>query len=207
MNLGKQITSRRSLVDKGNRAMFVSVITASIALSVSIVLFRTFSDQRAYNSRVIEAKEKARNTLIKNEKAAKKLSQDFVELEKNPLANSKLALNALPTKYDFPAVAASIEKIVLDGGYKLESFRGSDSVKDVQESSSPEPKEISFQVEISGNYEAIKKFTDDLLRSIRPFRIDKMEISGVDNKMKANYKITTYYQPPVVLEFPTKVVK
>jgi Tfp pilus assembly protein PilO len=160
-----------------------------------------------YLARVIAGKQLARDNLKKNESAINKLSTNFVELEKNPLANSKLALNALPTKYDFPAVAASIEKIILDGGYKLESFRGEDSQLSSAESSSPVPQEISFQVEISGNYESIKKFTDDLLRSIRPFRINKMEVSGVDNKMTASYKVTTYYQRPVVLEFPTKVVK
>ena len=150
MNLGKQITTRRSLVNKGNRAMFISVIMASVVLSASIVLFRSFSSQRAYNSRVISGKKSASDNLKKNEAAAKKLSDGFIELEKNPLANSKLALNALPTKYDFPAVAASIEKIILDGGYKLESFRGADNTATEADSSSPTPKEISFQVEISG---------------------------------------------------------
>jgi Tfp pilus assembly protein PilO len=207
MNISSKIVSRRSLVDKGTKAVFVATIVASVVLSFSIVMFRTFSEQRAYNSKVIAGKEKARDNLLVNEKAAKKLSLDFIELEKNPLANSKLALNALPTKYDFPAVAASVEKIIIDGGYKLESFRGEDIIENSQDSSSPKPKEIAFQVEISGNYESIKKFTDDMLRSIRPFKITKMEVSGVDNKMTANYKITTYYQNPVVLEFPTKVVK
>ncbi len=200
-------SSKRSLISKVNSTVLFAAGLTAVIVSVAIVTCRALVSQRAYQDRVITKKQLARDTLVSNVADAAKLEESFNALEKNVTVNSRTILNALPSKYDVPALGSSIEKIVSEGGYKLESFTGEDTAEVTQNSNDPEAAEIPFTVEISGNYDAIKRFTNDLQRSIRPFKILTLTVTGQDNNLRASYKIVTYYQPAKNLEFKTEVVK
>lgn len=200
--------TKRSLISKANSTVLFAAGITAVVVSVSIVISRSLINQRAYQDKVITAKEKARDTLLANVNDSSKLEDAYNALDKNPTANSRAILDALPSKYDVPALGTSMEKITSEGGYKLEAFSGEDSADATQNSSDPKPGEIPFSVEISGTYDKVKQFTYDLQRSIRPFHILSLDVtSSQDNTLRAVYKLKTYYQPAKNLQFNTKVVK
>ncbi len=199
--------SKRSLISKANTTVLFAAGLTAVIVSVSIVTCRALISQRAYQDRVIAKKQTAKDNLANNIQDAAKLEDSFNALEKNVTVNSKTILNALPSKYDIPALGTSIEKIATDGGYKLESFTSEDTSDVSKDSNDPKPVEIPFTVEISGNYDQIKRFTNDLQRSIRPFKILSLSVTGQDAALHATFKVVTYYQPAKNLEFKTEVVK
>jgi Tfp pilus assembly protein PilO len=124
--------------------------------------------------------------------------------------NSKIVLDALPSKYDFPALATSLEKILTDGGYKIESIIGTDDEANqnlMEESPDPQPVEMPFEITAGGSYPAIQKLINDFERSIRPFNVTSLELSGTDDNMRIDMQAKTYYQPEKTLEIKTKVVR
>ncbi len=142
-----------------------------------------------------------------NVNIANQLNSSYQTLEAGTVVNSRVVLNALPNKYDFPAIATSIEKIASDGGYKLVRFSGEDSVDAVTDSKNPEPVEVPFTVEIEGSYDTVKKFANDLQRSIRPFVVTGLDITGSQKNVRAVFSVSTYYQPAKNLTFEEKDIR
>ena len=124
--------------------------------------------------------------------------------------NSKIVLDALPSEYDFPALATSLEKILTEGGYNIESIAGTDnelSLNSGSGSQSPVPVEIPFSISVSGTYDKIKNLPVDLERSIRPIYISSMQVSGSASNAKLIIDAKTFYQPGKTLELRYKEIK
>ncbi len=203
----KKSYDKRVLIQQANAHIFITLVVSSIIVSASLVIGKILWDQRGYQSRVIAAQETARNQLDTNLTNAEELQNSFVALEASDI-DSQLILDALPSKYDFPAVATSVEKIVTGTGGSLASFAGTDASTDaVGTSATPEPVEIPFSVSIEGTYGDVQSFVRSLERSIRPFRIDSMRMSGSDNVMTADLQISTFYQPSTNLDISKGVIQ
>jgi hypothetical protein len=124
--------------------------------------------------------------------------------------NAKLVLDALPSKYDFPALTTSLEKVIIAQNLKILGISGTDQEADQaanQISPDPQPISMPFQVEVTGSYGSIQSLVNVFLHSIRPFQIQTLELSGDESSMTATINAQTFYQPEKSLEIKQEVVR
>jgi hypothetical protein len=92
----------------------------------------------------------------------------------------------------------------------MENLTGSDdevSQGAAPATSNPQPVEIPFEVEASGDFNGTLKAVGALERSIRPIQIQKMQLRGDQSELKLNITAKTFYQPSKALTINKKVVK
>jgi hypothetical protein len=203
------------MVDKANTTIVILIAAASFVVVFCLIASRALFSQASYQNRIINEKQKAVKTLRDNLSASASLVDSFNTFNQSPSllgntdTNSKIVLDALPSKYDFPALASSLEKILFEGGYKIDGISGTDEEVTQTKDASPNPQaiEIPFGIAATANYAAAQKLIVDFERSIRPFRISSIELSGSDQSIRLNIKAKTYFQPEKSLSITEKVVK
>jgi hypothetical protein len=125
--------------------------------------------------------------------------------------NAKIVLDALPSTYDFPALATSLEKLIEDAnGLTISSISGTDDETTQTAntaSNSPQPVPMPFQISVTGNYGAVQSLISEFEHSIRPFQIQSITIAGDQTNLTTSLTAQTYYQPAKLLNIGTKVVK
>lgn len=222
----KGITGKRALIDKANSTVVVITSVAAFITVFSLVATKTLVGQAAYQNRVLKAKHTAVTQLKSDITASDELKnsyQAFVSTGQNAIGgnpdgtgaqdgnNAKIILDALPSSYDFPALATSLEKIITGtNGLTITSITGTDDEVNQstnQSSGTPQPVPMPFQVSVTGNYQAIQGLIGVFEHSIRPFQIQTMDLSGDQNNLSLTLTAQTYYQPAKSLNITTKVVK
>ena len=197
---------KRQAISKAKSTVLATVVVASIIISFAIVAMNFLWNLRGYNTRVLGQKQQAKETLMQNVTNAETLKQQFEIFEQGDI-KSQDVLDALPSKYDFAAVITSIDVLAKRSGMSLDGFVGVDESDDAPQAQvDPQPIEISFVVTVVGRYDDLKKFVDNLDRSIRPMKVNSILISGNDNNIKAEISITTYYQPQADINVEKKKV-
>jgi Tfp pilus assembly protein PilO len=210
-----QLSIKHIAVDKANTKVIVMASVATAVLVFTIFACMALIDKIAYQNKVIDLRKEANAQLEANIENIEKLNASFIAFDSTPESaigtsdkNSKIVLDALPSKYDFPALTTSMEYIVSGAGTALTALTGTDQETSAEQSSkSPKPIEIPLEVGVSGNYESIQKLIKDLERSIRPFKVKSIKLSGEDTNMTMNVTLVTYYQPSTELGIEEKVVK
>ncbi len=222
----QQISTKKVAISKAN-AQTVAFVAAACFISIfCLFASKAVWDHNMYKSKVISAKEKARDTLKKNVQAYDSLKESYNTFDSKEInaingnkngsgdndgSNSKIILDALPSQYDFPALTSSIEKIMADRGIAISSITGTDDqVNQQKNTSSSDPKtvEIPFTFTISNaNYGSVQTLVSALQQSIRPISIDTINIAGGGNNMTVTVTAHTYFQPAKNLNVSTKVVK
>ena len=219
-------STKRLQIDKANATMVVATAVSVFVVIFSLFASRALWSQSAYQSRVISKKEKARDQLKKNiDVTSSKLVtayKSFVGSTQNVLGgnpggqgdndgdNAKIILDALPSKYDFPALATSLEKLLAQNGLKTTSITGTDDELNQQkQSDNPDPQAVTipFEIAVTGSYANVQTLTSVFERSIRPFQISTLSFSGTDSDLNMAVKAQTYYQPEKSLTIRTEVVK
>ncbi len=207
MRVSNGIFGKRQAIEQARSSVFIAMVLASIVFSFALVTIKFLWDLGAYNRRVINQKNAAKSALEQNVASVDNLQSGFAKLEAGKV-NSQTVLDALPSKYDFPALATSIEALTIRSGLTLESFNGEDlTATAVDAEPQPAPVEMPFSISVKGPYKQVKEFIDILNRSIRPMRIDSINMGGNDENMKVELDITTFYQPAVDLNLQTRVVR
>ncbi len=220
-----KFSTRRLMIIKSN-SQIIFMISAATAITVfSLVASRALTNQMAYQGRVIDEKSKALSQIKNNVASVNKLITAYNELQgstKNVISgnrdgigdrdgdNIKIILDALPSKYDFPALTASIEKMfAYPQAPKLESITGlDDEINQLKTSvDSSAPVAIPFQLTFSGKYASIQELLASLQLSIRPISVNSIDISGSESDMKIILTAQTYYQPEKIRNIKTKVIK
>lgn len=217
--------TKRSLINKANSTIVIATAVAAFVLVFTLVAGKSLSGQVGYQNKVIDAKKKALHQLQTDLQARDSLEdsyKDFINEDPNVLAgstkgtgdrdgdNAKLVLDALPSKYDFPALTTSLEKVITGQNLKILGISGTDQEADqADQQISPDPKPVPmpFQVQVSGSYGSIQSLVEVFQRSIRPFQIQNMEISGDESSMTATINAQTFYQPEKSLEIKQEVVR
>lgn len=225
--MATQVSTKKETIDKSN-----SFIVGAIALTCFIVIFsivagRALLLQRAYQARVIAKKELARNTLQDNAKSVEALKTQYQTFVTNPTNviggisqgtgdhdgdNAKIILDALPSKYDFPALATSFDKIMSNKGFEFKGITGKDDELNQSkkgESITPTPTIVAF--DLSAQFTAISKVNDMLSileNSIRPMKVKTIAIqAGQGSAVSVSVKGETYYQASKKLGVTEEVVK
>jgi hypothetical protein len=215
---------KRTLISKANTQIVVVTSVACFIVIFSIVASTTLIGQLKYQNRVIDAKKSALTQLKTDIQAIGSLEQSyntFVGASQNIIGgsstgtgprdgdNAKIVLDSLPGKYDFPALATSLESLLTSQGVTIESINGTDdsASQQNQASSDPTPQPMPFQISVSGSYAALQNVESSFEASIRPIQVQTMMISGDQTQLTLSITAQTYYQPDKNLNITTEVVK
>lgn len=199
--------SKRQLIEKSSTTIVLSTALAAIILSFSVVMMNFMWSLSGHYNRVVSEKSKASKILEQNVDNIEQLQANFTIFEAGDV-KSTTVLDALPSKYDFPALATTVESLVADTGLTMNSFGGSDiETQAIQSQTVPSPVELNFTLTVTGNYKNIQKLVDHLDRTIRPMKITRFELRGSDESMRATMSIITYYQPATNLEVETRTIE
>lgn len=219
------LSTKRLQIDKANLTIIIVTSVAAFLTVFSLVACRSLLSQRSYQSKVIAKKEVAKKQLENNIKSSEKLVASykaFVSTPDNVIGgsstgqgdrdgdNAKIILDALPSKYDFPALATSLEKLVTERNYKIVSITGTDdelTQLTAVETSTPEPVEMPFVINVQGNYDSMQSLVEVFERSIRPFYVTKLSLNGSDSAITLGITAKTFYQPEKSLSIKNEVVK
>ena len=217
--------TKRALIGKANSTIVIATAIAAFVVVFCAVASKALISQASYQNRVISAKKKALSTLQSDLNARDSLVSSyktFVDTPQNVLGgnpegtggqdgdNAKIVLDSLPAQYDFPALATSLDILIQSQGLTILGISGTDdevSQTANQLSADPQPIAMPFQIQVGGSYESIRGLVNVFERSIRPFQILKVEISGNEGSMTAIIDAQTYYQPEKSLNIKTEVVK
>ena len=221
-----QISTRRIAISKSNAQVLAALSVAAFITIFSLVASKTIYSQNQYQGKVVEAKEKALNQLEDNLDAFEQLQKSynaFNRPDKNVIggnkvgqgdkdgSNSKLILDALPSQYDFPALASSLEKLLIDKKLKVGALTGTDDELTQQTNiSSESPQEVPMPFGFSvnnSNYTAIQDLVETMQRSIRPLAIDTLNVSGDQNDLTLTVTGHSYFQPGRSVNITEKVIK
>ena len=220
-----QLSTKRLAIDKANTTLMLFLAIAVFITVFCLVASKALLDQRAYQSLVISKKKVALKQLEDNIKAVDELSesyQKFASADPNILGgsptadtdnggeNSRIILDALPSKYDFPALTSSIEKVLGSNGFNISSLAGIDeeTTRAAEASAGvPTPIEMPFSVEVSTDSLAnSRKYLQLFERSIRPMQIQTLTIKGETNSLQINVTVKTFFQPEKKLDIKTEPV-
>ncbi|CAN5385976.1 hypothetical protein BH09PAT4_BH09PAT4_08230 [soil metagenome] len=217
-------TGKRLLISKANSRIVAITSGAAFIVVFCLMASYTLVGQLNYQNRVIGAKKKALTQLKQDIDSTADLVtkyKAFVSTPENAIGgdpagagpqdgdNAKIVLDALPSKYDFPSLATSLEKILKDQGVRIESISGSDDevAQTNSASSTPQPVEVPFELSVSGKYANIQKVVKAFENSIRPIQIQTIQVTGNEGEMTLRIVAKTYYQPEKTLNIRTEVVK
>lgn len=219
--------SKRQLIAKANKAFFLWVVIASVAVSVTLVVGQFLVRDALFNNKVLGEKYSTESTLKQNIEVADELKQEVQKLVgDNNLAavkakpednNLKVVLDALPTTNEPLALGSSLQAVVLaKSGVVIEVLNTTDdstfSVAPGQEEAvaveeANEPAEIPFVFTVSGNVEQVKNALSDIERTIRPMKVTLVTFEGNDTQLKATVEAVAFYQAPKSLDLKKKQVR
>lgn len=201
-------------IDKVNTRILVASATTVAIVVFCLVAGYSLIKQMNYQNKVIglrgdaskqlEANIASTETLVKSYEAFEGANESIIG---TPDKNSVIVLDALPSKYDFPALATSLDELIVGAGAKVTSITGTDNEATAeQDSIIPQPIEIPFEFNAAGSLSVLQQLVKDMERSIRPFQMTSLAISGDSNNLHMDVSAKTYYQPEKRLDIQQSVV-
>lgn len=221
----KNFSTKKIAIDKAYGTMMLAVGISAFIVVFSLVASKSLYSQMRYQNKVSSQKEKALKTLKSNLQTADQLTTSYKEfagattnvLGGNPAGdadrdgdNPRIILDALPSKYDFPALTTSIEKLLKDNNFSLTNMTGSDDeiAQSAQQSSeNPQPIDMPFSVEVTASSQQGKSLMELFERSIRPMQIQKITVGNQSGQFKITITGKTYFQPEKNLNVRSEVVR
>lgn len=220
---------KRLQIDKARSRTTAVVAVATVITVFCLISTKALIAQAAYQRRVVNAKQAADKQLEANVVAARALVAHYNQVFEgsNPTNviggkndkssgavppngdNARIILDALPSKYDFPALITSVSKVLATAGIVGASISGSDQSATTSNLATTDPKPIPIQLSVSGSssYANISRVIADFERSIRPFDVTSLSLSGGQGSMTFSLTMTTYYQPPKSLDLTTREIQ
>lgn len=247
-----RMSTNRLKIDKANSIMVIAVGTASFLVTFSLISVKSLSSRHAYQDKVKIAQEDSLHKLKQNIKSVDEIKQkynEFVDRQENIISGSKtglgprdgdnarIILDALPSKYDYPALASTIEKILDDRAYVVKSITGTDDElqqngsdtsgkpeNDVDtsaflttesKSTSDESKSalsqdaipMPFSMAAKGSYDNIVNVLKDFRLSIRPLCVQSLQIKAEEKGVELSIQGKSYYQRQRVLNISEEVMQ
>lgn len=217
MDAKREVVSKRLQISKANMFIVVVVSIASFVSVFALTASKALYDQQRYQDKVITIKEEAKRTLDDNLKARDTLVEQYQSFALQGVNiiggyidgqndrdgdNPQLILDSLPSKYDYPALITSIEKMLSSvEGITIKGISGvDDSLQQSDEGSSePTAVEVPFSIDVQGKKVATEEVLSRLQRSIRPMHISAVSISGNEESLNTSLTSKSYYQPEKVL--------
>lgn len=207
-------STKKLQLDKTNTTI-VLVISVAMFLSVfSLFACRALLAKRAYQAKIIGKQEVALKQLQDNLASMEKLTASYVAFAAQPTNviggslkgtglndgdNAKIILDALPSKYDFPAITTSFDAIFRSLNLTSTSITGTDdeiNQEGDKSSAKPEPVEIPLQFSATGSSANVVNLMGVLERSIKPYAFTQMTLTAADGgNMTLAGSLKTFYLP------------
>lgn len=204
----KQPVSRREQIKKAGGVVFIVAAFSAVIVMFCAISMKFLWEKKSYNDRVIGAKTKARDDIETNLSSLAKLSEQFPQLESSASTNSKTILHALPPTYDYAALASSIDYLASISGVSSNTSIGEDiSASAINSAPISSPVELPLSLQVSGSYDSVKQYINNLERSIRPIHIKSVTYSGSNKTLDATITAVTYYQPSRSLDVEKKEIQ
>jgi len=224
MSAKTEISSKHAAIDKNNTRIVVATAVASALAVFALVGGHSMISRMAYQRRVAKQQNAAIaqlkddlssiNTLVNQYKIFSTANPNMLGVSSDGTtgdqgSNGRIVLDGLPSQYDFPALASSIEKILAGRGLQPTGLGGKDNGTTGTQTASPnpQPQSIRFNFSVATDYQTSKNLVADFERSIRPFKVITIGLSGTNSKLSLNVTMDTYYQPIKTLNISTKEVK
>lgn len=218
------VSTKRTLINKANSTILAVVGVTCFVIVFCLVAGHVLFSQLLYQNRIISAKKTALAQLKTDARATSSLVssyQTFIGNGTNVLGgsltgtgsqdgdNGKIVLDALPSKYDFPALTSSLEKLLSGQKVTIQSISGTDEElsQPASGSTSPTPVAMPFQITVSGSYANIQNVVKTLEKSIRPIQVQTLTFSGSDQSLTMTLSAQTYYQPEKTFSIGQEVIK
>lgn len=213
------------LIEKSNTTIVVVTSVAAFIVVFALVASWSLFGQFMYQNKVISVNHTALDKLNKDIESTKSLEASynaFISTPTNTIGgnptgtgpqdgdNAKIILDALPSKYDYPALITSLENVLTGQSVQIQSISGTDDAVAQAanlSSSNPTPQTMPFQVVVTGNYAAIQNVVTAFEHSIRPFQVQTMELSGDQNQLTLTINAQTYWQPAKNLDISSEVIR
>jgi hypothetical protein len=221
----KKVSVKHLQIDKSQSTMLAVIVAATVLTIFGLVATKSLVSKGLYQRRALHARRVVASTLKSNYSSAQTLFTQykiFADQDPNMLGgsasgsgnldgdNPRIVLDALPSTYDAPALASSIEKVLTGRGVTINSLTITDDPSTNSDVAQAQPvaKAVKFSFEGTSNYAGSSALLQDFERSIRPFDLNTLEINGSDNALKLTVGMTTYFQPAKSLDLTaTKAVK
>ena len=223
--MAQKVSVKHLQIDNTQSRMLAIVAVAVVISVFSLAGIKAMVVKGAYQRRVIHARKQVSDQLKSNLQQAKMLVDQYkVFADQNPNilggnatldgnqngANQQIVLDALPSKYDAPALASSVEKLLQGESVTIRAIDVKDDPSSNPDTAvaAPASSIITFSFQGSTNYSGGRQAIQDFERSIRPFDITTLQISGTDTELSLEVTANTYFQPAKSLDLkPTKVIK
>lgn len=205
--------TKRTMITEANKKVLIMTSVAAFLVVFCLVASKTLISQIAYQNKVISQEKQAKSQLDTDLSARTSLSnayQAFTNTPQNVLggnpsgagsqdgSNTKIALDALPSTYDFPALATTLEALIKSQNLEINTISGTDEeLQQVNNQSSATPKAVAmpFSFTVNGSYQSIQNLISIMEASIRPMQIQTMNLTGGESNMTATISAQTYFQP------------
>lgn len=202
---------KHDIVSKTNFRL-VMIVSGTVFLVVfCIFVSRALFSQGAYHNRIISEKEASLRQLRNNVEPIRQLTESFESFESaqiniisgNPLGegpndglNSKIVEDSLPSKYDFPALTSSFEKILQAAGVETKAIGGREDeslTSTTVSAGTATADEVPYTFSFSGSQNQTKVLLELLERSIRPMHVTNLNISIGGETLDTRVTLNTYF--------------
>jgi hypothetical protein len=226
MKLKTNISTKSLQIDKNQSAILIAVIVATIICVFCLTSAKVLFSQAMYQRRVINARNSSAKQIeedinnanaLKNQYNSVFLGSDSENIiggsvqgtQPHDGDNGKIVLDALPTTYDFPALLTSVSNLLNADGVGTQSIGGSDqsSTFNSDPTYNPQVQKVNLTVSGATTYDNAKRLVTDLERSIRPFDVTHLTLTGNESNLTLALDLTTYFQPAKSLSIPSKEIK
>lgn len=219
----KPLLGKKAQILQANNIAVIWACVAAFVLAFTAISAYKLIGQIAYQNKVLGAKKTALNQLDANLAARDDLVKAYQvfnggaqnAIGGNPAGtgerdgnNAKIMLDALPSVYDFPQLATSIESLAVSQNVIITSMTGvDDQVTQSQQMGSAQPQAVAmpFTVAVEGPYAQVQSFVRSLELSIRPIKVTAASFTSGDGKVTAAITAESQYQPARKFQVEKKV--
>jgi hypothetical protein len=220
---------KRQQIAKANRTMFLWVAGVSVIVGFAAVGSIFLVQKLAFNQKVINEKNNTVSVLTKNNAAVAELEENIRLLDTNEGLNSvkanpedkalQVILEALPADANSLALGSSLQQKLIAGidGLTLESLNvipvagvevsDDSAVQDASTTTDENQNQITFNLAVSGDANALKALLERFERSIRAIDITNLVLEQANGKLTMTIDGRAYYEPARTIELKDKVVK
>jgi len=231
------ISLKRLQIDKANSSIVIVIAITVFITIFSLTSIKTLYSQMQYQDKVVTAKQQALNQLRVDDVANTKLIRSYLKFNDtknanfiggNPTGNSppnvsnaRLILDALPSKYDYPALTSTVQYLLSQSGLNIDSIGGTDlqttassgdsATAGLQDNAPATPiagqaVAMPFNFSVDGPYANIQNLFNIFQRSIRPISLQSLELSGNQNDLTLTATAQSYYQPSTSFKITSEVI-
>ena len=220
-----RISQKQLQIDKTSKRMIIVTSVATFVVIFCAVASQMMLGQMMYQNRIVSAKKVALKQLESNKKAVENLNESYTTFVSSPQNviggissgggpqdgdNAKIVLDALPSKYDFPALATSLEKLLKSQNVEIVSITGTDdevAQGAVTANGQPKVVAIPFSVSFKGDYQAVQNVVKTFETSIRPIQVQTMSVTASNGELTVSVSAQTFFQPEKTFSVGSKVIK